>query len=165
MIATIKIFKRYSKITYYTIHFDEKGVTEYNEFLNRISGRPELMEDLRKLLRFVVDVGQLWGAVQRHFKTEGKAFRFLEPGYIETEDPDYFGLRLYCLPVNDKIVILYNGCAKTAQKVQDCENCSYHFHMANLITRKILEALHEDFIRINRKGDELEIDEDFNLIF
>lgn len=124
-----------------------------------------LFPELQQLVRFVFDVGDVYGAVDRHFKTEGKAFRFLEPGYIETENPNHYGLRLYCLPINEKIVFLFNGCAKTAQKIKDCVNCSYHFHMANLLSTKILEAKQDGFININKEGDTLEIDENFDLLF
>jgi hypothetical protein len=128
-----------------------------------MSGIPQYELELRQLVNFVFHVGENLGAVGRYFKTEDKAFRFLVPGYIDTDDSNHYGLRLYCLPINERIVFIFNGCAKTAQKVLDCPNCSYHFRMANLMAQKIIQAMQSGFIRINKNGDKLDIDEDFSL--
>lgn len=49
-------------------------------------------------------------------------------------------LRLYCVRINEDIVILCSGDIKTKDNAQDCPNVSYHFRLANKISQKIDEA-------------------------
>ncbi|MCW3110574.1 MAG: hypothetical protein JWQ09_5080 [Segetibacter sp.] len=163
MDATIKIFKRYRKVTFYSIVLEGKGNSEYSDFLSKFIDDEENLPELRQLVSFIYEMGERKGAIKKFFKNEDYAFRFSVPGYIETHNPLNFGFRLYCLPINENIVILFNGCMKTNQKATQCQNCSSHFRTANRLSQKINEAINQGFIQINESEDGLIIDENFTL--
>lgn len=163
MDATIKIYKRYKKVIFYSILLEGKPRSEYSDFLFRFIDDEENLPELRQLVSFIAQMGERKGAIKNFFKNEDYAFRFSVPGYIETYNPLNFGFRLYCLPINENIVILFNGCMKSNQKATQCPNCSSHFRTANRLSQKINEAINEGSIQINESEDALIIEEDFTL--
>jgi len=50
--------------------------------------------------------------------------------------------------VSENIAILFNGCRKTAQKAQDCNNCSGYFESANKIAKAIDAAFYFKYLEI-----------------
>lgn len=68
-------------------------------------------------------------------------------------------LRLYCIKLNQNIVILINGAEKTADTAQDCPNVVHHFRRANKIATQIDNALYQKDIIVD--FDKLIIDRDF----
>lgn len=155
---------RYEKVTYYTIWVEGRPLSEFRDFQQRMEVKPNDLKELNEIRRFIQIIGRETGAEEVHFKHEGAAERLPPPyHYIETEDQDDYGLRLYCIRLSTGIVILLNGDRKTALKVNDCEKCAPHFRLANRLSKQIDKAITEGSISLNHDTREIDIDEDFEL--
>lgn len=96
----------FEKVQYYSIRFEKKEVNEFFDFLNRLEDVPEIETDLNKLLVWLEEIGEKYGAIRdrffRHEAKHGEASALPPPAWqMETlaivveED-----LRLYCLVAN-----------------------------------------------------------------
>lgn len=134
----------FTKIKFYSVLVDGKSNSEFMDFLKRMKiSNPN---KLGELVIFINEIGEKYGAKTHLFRDERKAealppeyFQYLESDESDNNSP--YGLRLYCMRVNESVVILFNGDLKTAQKVQDCKNCKPHFDRANKFALKIQEAI------------------------
>lgn len=67
-------------------------------------------------------------------------------------------LRLYCMRISDRAVVLFDGDVKTAQRAKDCPNVRPHFQEANRLSEKLEEMLKERVIKLDEE-DRLELHE------
>ena len=160
-----KLVKRFKYITYYTIQYGDSLHSEFQKFQNKFLKDQRLERAYLRLINFVVRIADEDDIedIKTFFKQENTASRFYETGFIEIEDQKGMGLRLYCYPISNEIVVIFNGCEKTALKAQECPNCSMHFYNANIVSRKIIGALASKQIAISEDKYYLEIEEDFSL--
>lgn len=150
----------FDKVTFYSVQLENRTVTEFKDFTDR--GVQINKEQVAEILRFIQNIGQKYGAAPEHFKKEDNAERLPPPYYhISTEAPNDYGLRLYCIRLTTKIVILLNGDRKTTQKIQDCKNCKKHFMIAKRISKCIDNAIRDNYIEL--KNFEILIEDDFEL--
>jgi hypothetical protein len=154
----------FEKVHYYTVRLDGRPDSEFRDFISRMSQKENDKTELAEINRYIQEIGEKYGAHKEHFKDEDAAERLPPPyhQFIETGEPNDYGLRLYCIRLTPSVVILLNGDRKTALKVQNCQNCYQHFDRARKISRKINEAI-GDFIEINDDDKEIIVDEDFEL--
>jgi len=143
-------------------------VNEFFDFLNRIEEVEAYESDLSNLLVWLEEIGDNYGAQKRFFRSEAWVAdvqalppprKQMELKKIEVED-----LRLYCLVLNEQVVILFNGGIKTTHKAQDCPNVGTYFKQANQLATKIDQLItsgeiywNEDFTDI-RFNENLEIE-------
>lgn len=160
MEAILQLYRRYERVTYYTVSVEGKTYTEFDDFLHKIVQKPERNKELEHLVHFLGKVGGV-GAHDRFFKDEDSASRFMPWNKKFVSEFNYFGLRLYCLKINERIVIIFNGCEKTAQVVKNCRNCSMIFREANQFARKIQQAIRDGDITV--ESDRLIFEHDFIL--
>lgn len=136
--ANILEVERYAKITYYTVKFEKKDVTEFDDFIRNLSALKHIEDELEILIEWLGNIAENDGALERYFRHEGKAQAIPPKGkFITIEFSE--NIRLYCLRVCESIVILFNGGIKTADKAQNCPNVKPHFTMANKLASKINE--------------------------
>lgn len=161
MIATLSKVLQFEKVAYYTFHLEGRVKNEFRDFIDRakISDNNQLAE----LNRFIQNIGQKYGAEEAHFKKEDNAERLPPPyhRHISTKGSKGYGLRLYCIRLTTKIVILLNGDHKKAQKVQDCPNCKKHFMMAKKIATAIDTAIRDKNIKLD--GFDILLEDDFEI--
>lgn len=121
--------------------------------------------ELAEINRYIQLIGSKYGAIEQHFKNEDAAERLPPPyhQFIETEDPNNYGLRLYCIRLSPSVVILLNGDRKTARKVSRCDNCKMHFNLAVGLAKKITQAILDGQMGIDEEERELWMDDDFEL--
>ncbi|MEO0041796.1 MAG: hypothetical protein RL329_1244 [Bacteroidota bacterium] len=62
------------------------------------------------------------------------------------------GLRLYCIPISEQIVILTNGGIKTAQQVQNAPNVLAHFRFANAMAKQVDQLIREGDFKFTGKN-------------
>jgi hypothetical protein len=155
LFATIVEIERleFKRVKYYSIAFEDHN-SEFLDFQQRM--RQSHKTQLGELVTLLYEIGELYGAKTNFFRDERKAdalppesFQYLGQDDQDPENP--YGLRLYCLRITESIVILLNGDLKTAEKVDDCENCKRHFQLANKVATKIEEAIREKWITHNGK--------------
>lgn len=119
--------------------------SEFKDFYNRMKLTEKNRRDFVELIAFAKEIGSIYGAIDSKFANESNAQRLKQPiNIIEVENEKGkgdFGLRLYCLRLNENNVILFNGDRKTVSKdVMKCDNCRPYFLRANELAIIILEA-------------------------
>lgn len=156
---------RMKKVSYYSVKLEGKLCSEFKDFENRMSNAKDSVE-LSEIKYYLNNIGNILGANDKQFRDEDSA-EALPPPYhkfIETDEINNYGLRLYCIRLSPSIVVLLNGARKTALKSRLCDNCRPHFDKANSISKKITEAILEKNIEIDEENKKLKIEDDFELI-
>lgn len=160
--ATIEETVRFNKVTYYTIQMEEEDSSLFLQFINNHENKYQ--EQLSLIRSWLSKIGKDIGAKERYFRVErfrGGDTRALPPPskFINIE----CNLRLYCMRINDNIVILYNGALKTANTAQECDNVRPHFLLANKLSKAIDKAIEEGDIEIDFEDGRLLYDDTLNL--
>lgn len=181
MIGKLKLIQLNDKVAYYS-------VTLFDDNDKLISENGSMFEDFReshkyvciKKLTYVIDwINQIGdeGATEDWFRQENDAHALPPPtgivlrkqqGLVSFLDFDSievvgFDLRLYCLRLNNNVVILSNGGIKTTNQAQDCPNVSRHFRQANILSKKITDAIVNNEIEVSK--DDILYNDDFEIIF
>lgn len=147
--ATIVPAIRFRKVTYYSVQIEEEQESLFMNFANKHIG--ERYDEQMAIIRFwLKKIGEEIGAKEYYFRPEGFRggdARALPPSakIIDVE----CNLRLYCMRINDEIVILFNGAEKTANTAQNCPLVLPHFLQANKLTRVIDQAFKDRDIEID----------------
>ena len=110
----VKSIAQTAKCSLFTLYIDgesrseiEKFICKYTESYNR---------DLNVILTAIKHMLNVGGFLERYFRPEGK----MSDGVCAL--PIQSGrLRLYCLRLNDSILIAGNGGVKNAQRYEDCD--------------------------------------------
>lgn len=99
--------------TLYSIQFASEDKSEYERFYEKFIANAKLNPDLFKIVQIVDRIAE-HGALERYFRYEGKHNDsvFALPAFSSK-------LRLYCLRLSDKILILGNGGIKNSRTYQE----------------------------------------------
>ncbi len=92
--------------TVYTIHFLTESESEFEKFVSKFRNDAVLNKDFQAIMRFMEQILQN-GALERYFRPEGKMRDSVVALPVLRSK-----LRLYCLRLSDKILILGNGDVK-----------------------------------------------------
>lgn len=162
--ATIVPAIRFRKVTYYSVQFEEEGESLFLQFVNKHAAGDEYFEDLSLIRSWLRKIGEQIGAQDKYFRFEGARkgdARALPPPakFIRVD----CSLRLYCMRINDRIVILFGGAKKTAEKAQDCDQVRPHLFLANKLTQAIDQAIKDKGIVIDDKHGKLIFDAELTL--
>jgi len=158
----------YDKVIYYSIEIIESQEYEVTSpshlFEEFIAENKENKKKLQHILDWIEEIGDKYGAKQQFFRREKMASALppdtqlpLEPYYYEEGKKKGNNLRLYCIPINEHVVILLNGGIKSTRKAQDCPNVSSSFELANRLAKAIAKSL---------KNNDIEwSDEDLDILY
>ena len=102
--------------TVYTIQFLKDDLSEFEKFIDKFRSDAKLNQDFQTIMRFVEQV-LANGALERYFRPEGQRNDSVVALPILRSK-----LRLYCLRLSDKILILGNGDVKTTRTYQEDVN-------------------------------------------
>lgn len=92
--------------TIYTIQFLKEADSEFERFYNKFKNDAEYSPDLMRIVSFIDKIADR-GALERFFRPEGKYNdRVCALPVVQSK------LRLYCLRLSEKILILGNGGVK-----------------------------------------------------
>lgn len=164
----IRRFKFFKKVNYYTFAFEtdspEDEISETDKFFSFFENDEDHEEDLDNLVDWISEIGNNRSARPNYFRNEQGA-EALPPPARECRfyEKEVGALRLYCIRINQNIVILANGGIKTAQKVQDCPDLFPKFRFANTMNDQINNLILNRDLVIN--GKILEGIEDVELEF
>lgn len=106
---TILLLEEYENVNFYSFQFEHETLSEFEQFL--LSFKDTHPKDIGKIMyrlqRIIED-----GVFERHFRYSGKVKdRTAElPSHLETTN-----LRVYCICISPKILILGNGGLKTTR--------------------------------------------------
>lgn len=101
------------KCTVYTIQFISDDESEFEKFVSKFRMESELNQDFRAIMRFVEQIIEN-GALERYFRREGKMNDSVVALPVLKSK-----LRLYCLRLSDRILILGNGDIKQSRTYQE----------------------------------------------
>ncbi|HVX52692.1 MAG TPA: hypothetical protein VHB48_21200, partial [Chitinophagaceae bacterium] len=117
--------------------------------------------ELDEIFAVIDQIGERGANVRRYFNREEKNAYALPPigeqYFIETDD---FGIRLYCVVLNEGVVFLLNGDRKkTLKATEPGSNVSRFFFMANSLHNELMNDKLQHIIEWNEK--EIFFDEDY----
>lgn len=148
MKAVFEIIEDYSTelVEFYTVRLEDDELTEYEKFYEK--DFPDHKEEIQIIDSIIIEIG-LRGAKKYQFKHEGAAdaIPFVSDEIKENNQNDW-GIRLYCVRVNENVVILLNGDIKTNRDPERCDNVKPHFRLSRRIARGIDNAIAEKDINV-----------------
>lgn len=104
--------------TFYTIQFLSENESEFEQFYNKFKDDVEFNPDLMRIVGFLGRIAD-FGALERYFRPEGKMSDNVVALPVVTSK-----LRLYCLRLSDKILILGNGGVKKTKSYEEDDELS-----------------------------------------
>lgn len=102
-------------VSLYTIIFENSEVSEFEKFMEKFKDNASLQRDYQLIL-LALDKITSHGALERNFRPEGKISDNVVALPIEKSR-----LRLYCLRLTDKVLILGNGGEKNTKTYEESE--------------------------------------------
>lgn len=116
--ARLKTIEQSDKVSLYSICFDGCEISEFEHFLMAFKENATLNKDFQTILLALSKIIDQ-GALERFFRIEGRMDDNLCALSIDSRK-----LRLYCLRISDKILIVGNGGVKTTRTYQEDETLS-----------------------------------------
>lgn len=101
------------RCTIYTIQFLSDEQNEFEKFIAKFRNNAELNPDFQAIMRFVEQIIDN-GALERYFRREGKMNDSVVALPVLKSK-----LRLYCLRLTDKILVIGNGDVKNRRTYQE----------------------------------------------
>ena len=153
---TLEIFDdAFPLVSYYTVRWDESSESETNNFIGRFAASAEFRLYYDQIAALLMDMGERKGARLHYFSRHENEASALPPKNsfeVNGIEIDFFEnpLRLYCVRLNDHLVILFNGGLKSAQTAQASADLSRKFREAQQFARRIWEALQDEMILIDQ---------------
>ena len=142
--AKLDIMNETDFVSLYTIIFENSEISEFEKFMEKFKDNAVLQRDYQIIL-LALDKIASHGALERNFRPEGKMNDNVVALPIEKSR-----LRLYCLRMTDKILILGNGGEKTTKTYEESEELKGY-----VIDLQKFDALLKSYIR----AGEIEIKE------
>ena len=99
--------------TMYTIQFMSEDMSEFEKFVSKFRYNAELNPDFQTIMRFIEQILSK-GALERYFRREGKMNDSVVALPVLKSK-----LRLYCLRLTDKILVLGNGDVKNSRTYEE----------------------------------------------
>jgi hypothetical protein len=121
--------------TIYTLQFLHDTESEFEKFISKFIHDAEYSEDYTRIAAIVSRIART-GAKERYFRHEGKMSDSVVALPVLASK-----LRLYCLRLSDKLIILGNGGVKTTRTYEDNANLK-----AYVMTLQKFEKLLKDGI-------------------
>lgn len=101
------------KCTIYTIQFKNEDKSEFENFYNKFKNDAVYNADLMRIVAFINKISEN-GAFERFFRPEGKV-----SDHVSALPVIQSKLRLYCLRLSDRILILGNGGVKKSRTYEE----------------------------------------------
>ena len=153
--AELRLIEEAKSCTLYTIQFTSESNSEFERFYAKFKDDVELNPDLMRIVGFLDRIADI-GALERFFRPEGKMNDCVCALPVVASK-----LRLYCLRLSDKILILGNGgMKKTRTYNEDDELKGYVLTLQNF-DRLIKEGVAGGSITVTEST--IETDKAFDL--
>ena len=141
----LELFEENDNLNLYTIRLKDEKLTEFEKFLDKFPNDCKYKEDIDIIISWIEKITEK-GALSRYFKPEGKYGDGVGAIPIETNN-----IRLYCLRLSDKILILGNGGIKDADTWQDSPTLSPFVELLIDTSRFINTRRQKGNIQLNDK--------------
>lgn len=153
---------QFRKVKYYSVQIEGNEVNEFYDFLNRMEDIRSIENDLSNLMVWIEEIGENYGAQQKFFRNESEIadVRALPPPrtQMRLRKIEVNEMRLYCMVLNEHVVIFFNGGIKTTDKAQQCPNVGPYFKQANKLTLQLDQLLKDGEIIWNSNFTDIKFD-------
>ena len=141
--------------TLYTIQFLSENDSEFEQFYNKFKDDVEFNPDLMRIVGFIGKIAD-FGALERYFRPEGKMNdRVVALPVVQSK------LRLYCLRLSDKILILGNSGVKNTKTYEESRELSGYVLTLQNFDKLIKEGVKNGTIIVTE--NKIETDNTFDL--
>ena len=141
--------------TLYTIQFLSKNESEFERFYNKFKDEVDFNPDLMRIVGFLNKIAD-FGALERFFRPEGKMNDNVAALPVVSSK-----LRLYCLRLSDRILILGNGGVKKTKTYEQDNELSGYVLTLQKFDRLIKEGIKDGSIVITE--NQIQTDKTFDL--
>ena len=141
--------------TVYTIQFLSDDMSEFEKFISKFREDAELNPDFQAIMRFVEQILSN-GALERYFRREGKMTDSVVALPVLKSK-----LRLYCLRLSDKILVLGNGGVKNSRTYQEDDTVQGYVIDLQKFERLLRQEVRSGNVQITEK--EIITDNNFEL--
>ena len=143
------------KCTIYTIQFSEEAETEYERFYSKFIKVAQLNQDLLRIVQLVDKIADE-GALERFFRPEGKMRDSVVALPVLRSK-----LRLYCLRLSDRILVLGNGGVKNSRTYEEDDSLRGYVLTLQKFEELLKEGQREGAVTITLQS--IETDKKFEL--
>jgi len=140
----IELLEEHENVNFYTLRFLGED-TEVDKFLDKFPEGCEYDEDIDIIIKWIDEIGER-GALERHFRPEGKKSDYVWAIPIET-----CKLRLYVIRLSDEILILGNGGIKTTRTYNEDLNLNECVELLQTIDGYIKSRIRKGTIQVYGK--------------
>ena len=140
--AELILIEEAKNCTLYTIQFVSEDDSEFERFYNRFKDDVELNPDLMRIVGFLGRIADI-GALERFFRPEGRMSDNVCALPVVSSK-----LRLYCLRLSDKILILGNGGMKRTRTYNEDDELRGYVLTLQKFDRLISEGVRDGSITI-----------------
>ena len=141
--------------TLYSIQFASESLTEYERFIERFIEDAKLNPDLLRIVQIVDRIAED-GALERYFRYEGKMSDSVVALPVLKSK-----LRLYCLRLSDKILILGNGGVKDSRTYEEDDSLRGYVLTLQKFEELLKEGKKDGTVTVTEKS--IETDKTFGL--
>lgn len=153
--AELLLVKEAKNCTLYTIQFLSEDNSEFERFYNKFKDDVEFNPDLMRIVGFLGRIAD-FGALERYFRPEGKMNdNVVALPVVQSK------LRLYCLRLSDKILILGNGGKKRSKTYEEDNELSGYVLTLQNFDQLIKEGVNDGSIIVTE--NKIETDKTFDL--
>ncbi len=153
--AELLLVNEAKNCTLYTIQFLSEDNSEFERFYNKFKDDVEFNPDLMRIVGFLGRIAD-FGALERYFRPEGKMNdNVVALPVVQSK------LRLYCLRLSDKILILGNGGKKRSKTYEEDNELSGYVLTLQNFDQLIKEGVNDGSIIVTE--NKIETDKTFDL--
>lgn len=153
--AELVLVNEAKNCTLYTIQFLSNDESEFEQFYNKFKDDVEFNPDLMRIVGFLGRIAD-YGALERYFRPERKMSDRVVALPVVTSK-----LRLYCLRLSDKILILGNGGEKKTKSYEEDNELSGYVITLQNFDKLIKEGTKNGTIIVTE--NKIETDSTFDL--
>lgn len=153
--AELRLVTQAKNCTLYTIQFLGEDESEFEKFFDKFKDDVEFNPDLMRIVGFLNKIAEI-GALERFFRPEGKMTDSVVALPVVQSK-----LRLYCLRLSDRILILGNGGVKNTKSYQESMELSGFVMTLQKFDKLIREGVRKGTVIIHE--NRIELDNTFDL--
>lgn len=145
---TIKLIQESDKAAIYSPQDSDSDFTEYEKFLSMGLSltEPILIDDFSYTITRINKMIEDCGIRENLFRLEGGRIKALPIGNNTKRKKSIGTIRLYCIRISDRILIIGNGCIKKVQKYEDDPNIKSIVDTLRKIDKAITKKANEKHI-------------------
>lgn len=138
----LELIEEHEAVNYYSVHLDKEELSELERFFEKFPEGSEYDDDIDTIIAWLDRIGEN-GALERYFRNEGRYGDGVSAIPIETSN-----LRLYCIRLSDKILVLGNGGIKYSKTWEESGTLSEYVETLIDTSRYIASRLEDGTLYI-----------------